>query len=138
MRLVLLGCLLLVACPSRSQVRLLARADGPPVVVGHYPDYLVMLSGDHPLARKADRLRQDVESHESFIRHLTRSRFDIRPPLEFSFMYVAYDSASSSLVLRYFARNPEPVIFAGWQVQLVYSLPALRLARAYVEEVPLE
>jgi len=138
MRLVLLGCLLIAACPPRSQVRLLDRSDGPPVIVGHYPDYLVMLSGEHRLVRKTEWLRHDVESNESLIRQLARSRFDIRPPLEFMFMYVGYDSLNSNVILRYFARDPDPVIYAGWQIQLVYALPALRLVRAYVEQVPLE
>ncbi len=138
MRLVSLGCLLIAACPPESQVRLLARTDGPPVIVGHYPDYLVMLPGDHQLVRKTERLRHDIESNESLIRQLARSRFDIRPPLEFMFMYVGYDSLNANVVLRYFARNPDPVIYAGWQLQLVYALPTLRLVRAYIEQVPLE
>jgi ferredoxin-NADP reductase len=53
-------------------------------------------------------------------------------------MYVGHDSANSRVILRYFARDPDPVIFAGWQVQLVYALPRMRLVRAYVEQVPLE
>lgn len=117
---------------------MLTRPGGPAVVEGHYPDYLVMLPNDHPLARRSERLRQDIEGHEYLIRQLARSRFDIRPPLEFMFMYVGYDSLNSNVVLRYFARNPEPIVYAGWQVQLVYALPALRLVRAYVEQVPLE
>ena len=130
--------LVLAGCPHRSQVEGLVRPGGPPVVVGHYPDYLVMLYGNDPLARRAERLRPDIESHESLIRQIARSRFDIRPPLEFMFMYVGHDSANSRLIMRYFARDPEPVVFAGWQVQLVYALPRLRLVRAYVEQVPLE
>ncbi len=138
MRPVVLGCLLLMACAPRSQVLMLTRSDGPPVFEGHYPDYLVMLSGDHPLVHRTERLRRDVESHEYLVRQLARGRFDIRPPLEFVFMYVGYDSLNSNVILRYFARNPDPVVYAGWQVQLVYALPPLRLVRAYVEQVPLE
>lgn len=97
-----------------------------------------MLFPDHPLAVKAAPLRADAECHEQVLRRLVRSRISAKSPLEFQFMYVAQDSLNSRLVLRYFARAWDQTEFAGWQVQLVYTLPALRPERAYVQTLPLE
>jgi len=130
--------LFLLACPPASQVARLAGPDGPPVEVGRYPDYVVMLGGDHPLARRAEKLRPDIEGHESILRQMVRDRIETKSPLEFRFMYVGYDSIHQRLIMRYFARHPDPSTIAGWQVQLIYALPRLRLVRAYVQEVPLE
>jgi len=140
MRVLRLLCLalVLVACPNRSQVARLIQPGGPPVEVGHYPDYLVMLPGADPLARKAERLRPDIEGHESTLRRIVRDRIELKAPLEFRFMYAGHDSTHQRLIMRYFARDPNPSVFAGWQVQLVYALPSLRLVRAFVEAVPLE
>ena len=97
-----------------------------------------MLSGTDPQAIRAERLRQDAETHESVLRRAVRDQFEVKSPLEFMFMYVGYDSVDQRLVLRYFARHPDPTTIAGWQVQLIYALPGQRLVRAYVDEVPLE
>jgi len=97
-----------------------------------------MLSPDHPLSAKAALLRADVESHEQVLRKLVRDRISAKSPLEFQLMYVAQDSVNRQLVLRYFSRAAVQQEIAGWQVQLVYSLPSLRPVRAYVQAVPLE
>jgi hypothetical protein len=97
-----------------------------------------MLSSDHPLSVKAGPLRADVESHEQILRKLVRDRISVKSPLEFQFMYVGQDSQNSRLILRYFSRAADQREFAGWQVQLVYSLPSLQPEHAYVQAVPLE
>ena len=144
---ILLSGLLLVACHqcirlhgvSTSQsVTRFAAADAPPVDSGRYPGPLRMLSPDHPLSVKAATLRADVESHEHVLRELVRKRISVKSPLEFQFMYVGQDSLNRRLILRYFSRNADQRELAGWQVQLVYSLPSLRPERAYVSAVPLE
>ncbi len=88
-----------------------------------------------PLIR---RLRADVEANEQILRKVVRQHIDLKSPLEFSFKYSAIDTSTNILLLRYFAPHPQPVLIAGWQAQLVYSLPHGRLERVYVEEVPLE
>jgi hypothetical protein len=113
-------------------------ADAPPVDSGHYPHSVRILSGDHPLAVKAGPLRTDIESHEQILRKLVRDHLAVKSPLEFQFMYVGQDSANDRLILRYFARAAVQREIAGWQAQLVYSLPALRPVHAYVQPVPLE
>jgi glutamate-1-semialdehyde aminotransferase len=115
-----------------------AAADGPPVEVGRYPGPLQMLGVNHPLSAKADALRADVESHEQVLRSMVRDRISVKSPLEFQFMYVAHDSADHQLILRYFSRAADQTDFAGWQVQLVYSLPSLQPVHAYVQALPLE
>lgn len=139
--LVLPGCMHCLRCPgvdaSRSVTRFIAD-DAPPVEVGRYHDHLVMLPADHPLAVKAVPLRTDVEARESVLRRLVRDHLEVKSPLEFHFMYVGHDSVKQRLVLRYFARAAVQNEIAGWQVQLVYSLPSLRPAHAYVQAVPLE
>jgi hypothetical protein len=122
---------------SRSVTRFVAE-DGPPIEVGRYRDFLRMLPADHPLAVKAGRLRTDVETHEQVLRRLVRDRLEVKSPLEFQFMYVGYDSVNHRLILRYFARAAVQKEIAGWQTQLVYSLPSLRPMHAYVQAVPLE
>jgi hypothetical protein len=143
----LLSVLLLAGCgrcfnregigASQSIARFTA-AVPPPVDSGRYPGPLRILSPDHPLAAKAASLRADVECHEQILRQLVRDRISAKAPLEFRFMYVAQDSLNSRLVLRYFARAWDQTDFAGWQVQLVYTLPSLRPERAYVQTLPLE
>jgi hypothetical protein len=97
-----------------------------------------MLSADHPLVLKAAPLRADVESREQILRKLVRERISVKSPLEFQFMYVGHDSLNRRLILRYFSRAADQGEFAGWQVQLVYSLPSLQPVHAYVQAVPLE
>ncbi len=97
-----------------------------------------MINPGHRAYRPVRRLRADVERHEGLLRTLVRERFEADVPLEFHFMYAGYDSTNRRLILRYFAYNPVPIEIAGWQVQLVYSLPATRLCAAFVEALPLE
>ena len=113
-------------------------ADAPPVDSGRYPGPLRMLSSDHPLSVKAATLRADVESHEQVLRKLVRERISVKSPLEFQFMYVGHDSLNGRLILRYFSRAANQEKIAGWQVQLIYSLPELRPVHAYVQALPLE
>lgn len=122
---------------SQSVTRFVT-VDAPPVDSGRYPGPLRLLSSDHPLAVKAAPLRADVEAHEPILCKLVRDRISARSPLEFHLMYVAQDFPDSRLVLRYFARACDQTESAGWQVQLVYLLPSLRLERAYVQALPLE
>jgi hypothetical protein len=122
---------------SQSVTRF-ADAGAPPVDDGRYPGPLRMLSADHPLFVKTAALRADVEAHEQILRKLVRERISVKSPLEFQFMYVGHDSLNDRLILRYFSRAADQTEFAGWQVQLVYSLPSLRSVHAYVQAVPLE
>ncbi len=139
--LVLIGCHRCLQCrgvgASRSITEFLA-ADAPPVDSGRYPGPLRMLAAADPLSTKATPLRSDVETHEQVLRRLVRERISAKSPLEFQFMYVGYDSLSRQIVLRYFSRAADQTEFAGWQVQLVYSLPSLQPVHAYVQAVPLE
>ena len=97
-----------------------------------------MLPTDDPLAVKAGPLRADVEAHEPVLRKLVRDHIEVKSPLEFQFMYVGHDSVNGRLILRYFARAAVQTEIAGWQAQIVYSLPSLLPVRAYVQAVPLE
>ena len=139
--LVLVGCHHCLRCrgvgPSRSVTRF-AAADAPPVDSGRYPGRLRMLASGDRLSAKADPLRADVEANELILRKLVRERISVKSPLEFQFMYVGHDSLNHQLVLRYFSRAADQREFAGWQVQLVYSLPSLQPVHAYVQAVPLE
>jgi len=116
----------------------LAEPNRVPVEVGHYPDYVEILYGEHRYGRQVATLRRDAETHEAVLRRLVRERIDLKAPLEFEFKYAALDSGRTRLILRYFARDPEPQLIAGWEVFLVYSLPRRRLISARVAEVPLE
>ena len=139
--LLLAGCQHCLQCRgvnvSQSVTRFTA-ADAPPVDSGRYPGPLRMLASGDPLSAKADPLRADVESHEQILRKLVRERISVKSPLEFQFMYVGHDSVNRRLILRYFARAAIQNEIAGWQAQLVYSLPSLRPVHAYVQAVPLE
>ena len=97
-----------------------------------------MLPADYPLSSRAASLRADIEAHENVLRRIVRDRISAKSPLEFQFMYAGHDSTGDRLVLRYFARAAVPDEIAGWQVQLVYSLPALLPVHAYVKALPLE
>jgi hypothetical protein len=112
--------------------------DPPPVDSGRYPEPIRLLPADHPLALRAAPLRADAESHEPVLRQLLRERISVKSPLEFHFMYVGEDTVNDRLILRYFSRAEVQNLIAGWQVQLVYSLPALRIEHAWVEPLPLE
>jgi hypothetical protein len=139
--LVLTGCHQCVRCRcvgERSSVIRFTQADAPPVDSGRYPGPLRMLTSRDPLSVKADPLRADVESHEQILRKLVRERISVKSPLEFQFMYAGHDTMNRQLILRYFSRAAIQGEIAGWQVQLVYSLPSLRPVHAYVQSVPLE
>lgn len=139
MRWLLLICLLTITgCPHRSEVRRLASVNSPPVVVGHYPDYIEILYGNRRFESLISRLRSDAEANEQILRNIVRRHIELKSPLEFSFKYAAIDTSAGVLLLRYFAPHPEPILIAGWQAQLVYRLPSGRLEKVYVEEVPLE
>jgi hypothetical protein len=139
--LLLLGCRHCLRCSGvgapQSVTRFIA-ADGPPVEVGRYRSHLRMLPVDDPLAARAGPLRADIEANEQVLRKLVRDRLDVKSPLEFQFMYVGHDSVNQRLILRYFARAATPKEIAGWQAQLVYSLPSFLPVHAYVQAVPLE
>ena len=122
---------------SQSVTRFIA-ADAPPVDSGHYPDPFEFLSAGHPLIIKAAPLRADVEAHAQVLPRLVRERISLKSPLEFQLMYVGHDSTNHRLILRYFSRAAVQTEIAGWQLQLVYSLPSLRPEHAYVQAVPLE
>ena len=122
---------------SRSVTRFIAE-DAPPVEVGRYRDFLRMLPADHLLAVKAGPLRADIEAHEQVLRRLVRDHLEVKSPLEFQFMYAGHDSVGHRLILRYFARAAVQKEIAGWQVQLIYSLPSFLPVHAYVQAVPLE
>jgi hypothetical protein len=139
--LALVGCHRCLRCRAgteRSSFMRFTDADAPPVDSGRYPGSLRILPSDHPLAVDAAPLRADVEAHESVLRKLVRERISVKSPLEFQFMYVGQDSAKRRLILRYFSRAAVQNEIAGWQVQLVYSLPSLRPVHAYVQPLPLE
>ncbi len=129
---------LLAACVPKSQVVRLAEPDGLDVVVGRYPHYVEMLRAGDPLYQRAMGWREDAERHERVLRRVARSRLDIKSPLEFNFMYAGLDSANSAAVVRFFAFAADQRVIAGWELLLVYSLPKGRLAKVYVNEVPLE
>ena len=139
--LVLLACSHCIRYPgvgaSQSVTRFIS-SDAPPVEVGRYRDFLRMLPTDDPLAVKAGPLRADIEAHEPVLRKLVRDRLEVKSPLEFHLMYVGRDSVNDRLILRYFARAAVQSEIAGWQAQLVYSLPSLLPVHAYVQAVPLE
>jgi len=128
----------LVGCPNRSQIILLTEPDRIPVEVGHYPDYVEVLYGQHAYGRQLAAIRKDIEAHESILRRLVRERIALKAPLEFEFKYAAVDTSRTRLILRYFAPDPAPQLTAGWEVFLVYALPRYRLMSAWVAAVPLE
>jgi hypothetical protein len=139
--LALVGCHRCVRCGAVTEGTSIVRftdADAPPVDSGRYPGSLRILPSDHPLAVNAAPLRADVEAHEPVLRKLVRERISVKSPLEFQFMYVGQDSAKRRLILRYFSRAAPQNEIAGWQVQLIYSLPELRPVHAYVQALPLE
>lgn len=122
---------------SRSVTRFFA-ADAPPVDSGPYPGPFNILSADNPLSAETTPLLTDVEAHAQVLPRLVRERISVKSPLEFRLMYVGQDSLNHRLILRYFSRAAIQTEIAGWQVQLVYSLPSLRPEHAYVQAVPLE
>jgi len=140
--LLLLGgchhCLRCQGIGASQSVTRFTDADAPPVDSGRYPGSVRMLPADHPLSVKAAPLRADVEAHEHVLRRLVRDRISVKSPLEFQFMYVGHDSLKRRLIFRYFSRAAIQREIAGWQVQLIYALPSLRPAHAYVQAVPLE
>lgn len=127
-----------VGCASRSEVDRFDRTASACVRLGRYERPVEMMNSRHPLYRRIDRLRHDVEQHENLLRSYVREQLDAKPPLEFHFSYAAFDSTANRLLLRYFAFHPNPTLVAGWQVQLVYQLPRTRLLQVYVEALPLE
>ncbi len=138
-KLAVLGCVFVLACgPAGSQVIRLVEPHGPKVEVSHYPGYVRMLSGGHPVVKKSEAWCKDIECHEKVLRRIVREHFDVKTPLEFDYMYTGFDSTRNAAIVRYFAFNADPIEIAGWEVLLVYALSSGRLAQAFVAAVPLE
>ncbi|MEO0107955.1 MAG: hypothetical protein ABIK62_02120 [candidate division WOR-3 bacterium] len=137
--LVLLAALLTaISCPRPSVTSLLMRNDFAIVREGRYPGTLRIKEGDTRIAQVVSRLREQLESDPGLLTRVGQKYFCISDTARFQYKTVFQDSTQHHLVLRYFARAPKPVVHAGWQLQLVFAEPDLKLVAVWASEVPLE
>ena len=139
-RLLLISALFvgLLACATPSIVRRVSAGGFAAVQEGRYHGYLRYRNGMPEFERMASDWRRQIEGEPGFLRSVGEKYFYLPAQSEFRFMSVAEDSVQKQIVLRYFAYDPKPVIFAGWQLQFVFSQRDRSLVEVRATEVPLE
>jgi len=130
--------ILLVGCNTGSQIRNFLSSSNPEIHVGRYPHYFRLMSNEEIEKRKIGPLIKDGLRHRLWLEQELKARLGISLPTPIRYYYAGYDSVNQRIVIRYFAADPQPLLTAGWQIQLIYLYPALVLDEIYLDEIPLE
>ncbi len=85
-----------------------------------------------------NRLRGEIEKDGMCLLNVISGEYYTIPHYAYEFKYAACDEANDHLVLRYFARIGEHPLYAGYQIQFVFSLVSGNLLKIFTSEVPLE
>ncbi len=130
--------ILLVNCNTGSQIRNFLSSSTPKIYVGRYPHYFRLMSDEEIEKRKIAPLIKDGLRHRLWLEQELKAKLGISLPTPIKYFYTGYDSVNQRIVIRYFAADPQPLLTAGWQLQLIYLYPALVLDEIYLDEIPLE
>jgi len=129
---------LAAACSAPGLTRRALAGDMAIVREGRYQGTLRIKDGDQKTVEKVEPLRRQIEEDPGFLRQVGEKYFSIPAVSDFRYKYVAEDSVAKRLVLRYFASDPHPIIYAGWQLLFEFSEPNMSLVQVLATEVPLE
>lgn len=136
-------CLLLVlmvflSCGRGSGINAVRAGDYRIVSKGTYRGHLQFQGNSGGQLESVKKLRAEIEKDEMMILNKISDRFYMIPHAPYKFKFAAIDEAADYLVLRYFARIFEHPVYAGYQIQFVYTRNSGKLLKIYTAEVPLE
>jgi len=126
------------SCRRNSEFSTIRAGDLGIVNKGTYRGRLKFLGAGGAYKSLVDSLRGDVEKDEMVLLDVISDEYYTLPHYAYEYKYAASDETMDQLVLRYFARIAEHPIYAGYQIQLVFSLSSGRLLKVFTCEVPLE
>lgn len=129
--------LLLTSCRRNDVLSRVRAGDFSLVYKGTYRGNLRFLGQGREYETTVQQLRADIEGDMSFMDLISREFYELTHD-EYHFKYAAIDAERDIILLRYFARIPEHALYAGYQMQFVFTRTPLRLLSIYTCEVPLE
>ena len=128
----------LAACATSGIIAKVAQDNYALVQEGHYSGSVRVKNDDSTLQKLVQPWRHEIEANPEFMRGIAEKYFSMPIESRFGYMYTGEDSAARRVLLRYFAYDPHPIVYAGWQIQFVFDRPAKKLVSVYAVEVPLE
>ena len=129
--------ILFLACGGESGIKAVRAGDYSMVGKGTYRGRLEFHGrGEH--LESVVKLREEIEQDDMVLLDMISDRFHKIPHAPYNFKFAAVDEVSDRLVIRYFARIIEHPIYAGYQIQFVFSRASGKLLRIFTAEVPLE
>jgi len=124
-------------CKRQDELSKIHAGDFSIVYEGKYHGRLKFLAEGREYQDLVKDLRVYIEKDTSLL-SLISARFYTIPHHGYQFKFAALDETSDCLVLRYFARIEEHPLYAGYQIQFVFTLPSRILKKIFTSEVPLE
>jgi hypothetical protein len=135
---VIIMCIAAVVCSPRSTLQKIEGGDLSSVVQGRYVGTTRFLRDGAEYKETVDAIRADIEAYEDLLMVMTGKYFPTDELMSYTFKFALVDDTQQELILRYFARLPDHLVFAGCQIQFVYDLKTRHITTIFVSEVPLE
>jgi hypothetical protein len=135
---VIIICIAAVVCSPRSTLQKIEGGDLSSVVQGRYVGTTRFLRDGAEYKETVDAIRADIEAYEDLLMVMTGKYFPTDELMSYTFKFALVDDTQQELILRYFARLPDHLVFAGCQIQFVYDLKTRHITTIFVSEVPLE
>jgi len=129
--------LLIISCRQNDVLTRVRAGDFSLVYKGTYRGDLRFLGEGREHESTVQDLRADIERDMSILDLISGEFYEL-PHKAYQFKYAAIDEDRDIILLRYFARIPEHPLYAGYQIQFVFSRMPLRPLKIYTSEVPLE
>jgi hypothetical protein len=127
-----------LSCKRNSELSRIRAGDFSIVCKDTYHGRLKFLGSGREYDKLVEGLRAEIEKDAMVILDIISDRFYTIPHKEYKFKFAAFDETSDCLVLRYFARIVEHPVYAGYQIQFVFSRTPRKLLKVFSSEVPLE
>ena len=130
--------LVILVCAKRNEFQKIRDGDFDIITKGTYHGTTIFLrqGGEHN--KLITDLRTEIERNMDILPVITEKFFFVSGRLIYKFKFAALDAGKSYLILRYFARIMNHPIYAGYQIQFVFSLNKKQLMQICTAEVPLE
>jgi hypothetical protein len=127
-----------VSCRRKGELSRIYAGDFSIVYEDTYRGQLKFLGRGRDYEGLAQTLRAEIEKDDMAILDMISDRFHTITHEEYEFKFFALDEINDCLLLRYFARIVEHPIYAGYQIQFVFSRTAHKLLNVFTSEVSLE
>jgi hypothetical protein len=127
-----------VSCRRKSELSRIRAGDFSIVYEDTYRGQLKFLGRGREYEGLVQTLRAEIEKDGKVSLDIISDRFHTIAHEEYEFKFFALDEINDCLLLRYFARIVEHPIYAGYQIQFVFSRTSHKLLKVFTSEVPLE